>query len=282
MTFYQLLTLLCGGTLAGSVAAGSLNAPAAPGDPGSAMYTLQDLTNRLATGAAGQLRTGPFVEPTAGPGSTVTTLNDLMAQMPAVSADALTPAEVASGKTFWGLSAGAWGPQSGTAELAACSRAPGAGHSCYLPLAPSGAIVTDLVTGLDWQRCSVGQTWNAGTQTCDGTALTSTWDQAMANWPATAEWRLPTIGELRTLVYCSGGAPVLIDMTLDSTDCSGSYQIPTIVSWAFPQTPASFFWSSSPLAGHPSYASDVHFFNGNVDSDSKGNPICVRLVRGGQ
>ena len=53
MTFRSLLILLCGSTLAGPVVAQSkLDAPAAPTAPGSAMYTLADLYNRLVDGTA--------------------------------------------------------------------------------------------------------------------------------------------------------------------------------------------------------------------------------------
>jgi hypothetical protein len=105
------LGLLC----AGAAQAGSLTAPATPDDPSSAMFTLEDIYQRLDSGAPGALRTGPFAEPTAGPGSTGHTLNDVMAKAPALDdAAGAAAGEVASGKTFWGLKAGAWGPQSGT------------------------------------------------------------------------------------------------------------------------------------------------------------------------
>ncbi len=45
----------------------------------------------------------------------------------------------------------------------------------------NGEVIKDNVTGYDWQRCSVGQTWSASTQTCDGTAGSYDWDTAMAN-----------------------------------------------------------------------------------------------------
>jgi hypothetical protein len=260
--------------------AGSLTAPGGANGTISAMYTLDDLYNRLITGATGAKRTGSFTEPNSGPtAGTMHTLNAIMAKMPAVDAtNGATAADVASGKTFWGLSGGAWGPQTGTAE-AFCTRS-GSGWPCYLPLGTTGAVVRDLATGLDWQRCSVDQTWNAGTQTCDGTALSYTWDQAMAKWPPTAEWRLPTIAELRTLVYCSTGTPVRIDMT-DYSACSGWYVSPTILSWAFPNTPDQPFWSSSPNADYSDKAWVVSF-NSGVGYASKGIPFYVRLVRGGQ
>jgi hypothetical protein len=107
------LLLLSG---AGTVLAGSLEPSAPPADPASALYTSTDLFNRLTTGAAGAKRTGPFVEPTAPPGPTGHTTDELMAAAPtADNANGATVAEVVAGKTFWGLRTdGTWGLTSGT------------------------------------------------------------------------------------------------------------------------------------------------------------------------
>ena len=94
--------------------AGSLDSPAAPTNAGSAMYTVTDLYNRLDTGAAGVKRAGSFVEPSGAPGSTGKTLDEIMAKTPSTNANAAAAGEVVSGKTYWGLSAGAWGTNTGT------------------------------------------------------------------------------------------------------------------------------------------------------------------------
>ena len=61
--------------------AGSLDAPAAPTDDNSAMYTLEDVYQRLNTGAEGTKRTGGFAEPAAGPaGGTGRTLDESVQQ----------------------------------------------------------------------------------------------------------------------------------------------------------------------------------------------------------
>jgi hypothetical protein len=114
MTSRPLLILLCGCTLVGPVVAGSLDAPAAPSDAGSAMYTLEDLYQRLNAGTAGTPRSSVFVEPAAGPGGTMHTLTEIMAKMPALDANGATAADVLAGKTFWGLTGGAWGLQTGS------------------------------------------------------------------------------------------------------------------------------------------------------------------------
>jgi len=152
------------------------------------------------------------------------------------------------------------------------------------------SIVADLVTGLDWQRCSVGQTWNVSTQTCDGEALRFTWEQAMTK-TAPGGFRLPTIEELRSLVYCSNtGAigmyeewPVYCGGTYDGS-YNLDFQQPTIVSEAFPDTRRYWHWSSSPSANSPDLAWDLDFDYGSVHAGGyKAYSLYyVRLARGGQ
>jgi hypothetical protein len=97
---------------------------------------------------------------------------------------------------------------------------------------------------------------------------------------ATGGFRIPTIDELKTLVYCSGN-PVTIGMTADFTPCSGTYTKPTIVAWAFPNTPNWLFWSGSPDGADDAWY--VHFGNGYAyDGNRNYDYLHVRLVRGGQ
>lgn len=94
--------------------AGNLNPPAGPEVSGSAMYTIGDVYQRLSSGAAGTKRTGAFVEPTD-LGSTMRTLDEVMALAPVVSASGAAVEEVCNQKTFWGLrSGGGWGPKIGS------------------------------------------------------------------------------------------------------------------------------------------------------------------------
>ncbi len=92
-----------------------------PTDPASAMYTLENIYQRLATGAAGTKRVGPFDEPTSGPGATGYTLDEIMGLAPAIDAAGATAGDVMTGKKFWGLTAGAWGLKTGTLTCAATS-----------------------------------------------------------------------------------------------------------------------------------------------------------------
>ncbi|MFT5127034.1 MAG: hypothetical protein ACI8W8_000634 [Rhodothermales bacterium] len=69
------LTAIAALVLVFVAAAGNTDSPAAPADPGSAMYRLGDIYNRLDTGAAGTKRVGAFEEPSAGPGDSGHTLD---------------------------------------------------------------------------------------------------------------------------------------------------------------------------------------------------------------
>ena len=74
--------------------------------------------------------------------------------------------------------------------------------------------VTDVKTGLQWMRFSLGQEWRGGT--CVGEAKTYKWMLALnaavalnhkGGYAGRYDWRLPTKDELLSLVYCSSGKP---------------------------------------------------------------------------
>lgn len=107
------------GTVPAASAAGTLDAPAPPTSGSSAMYNINDVCNRLDSGAAGSTRSGAFSEPASGPAASNCTLNDVMAKAPAVDASAAAAGEVADGKTYWSLKDGVWGKHTGTATAGA-------------------------------------------------------------------------------------------------------------------------------------------------------------------
>jgi uncharacterized protein (TIGR02145 family) len=138
-------------------------------------------------------------------------------------------------------------------------------------------IVEDIRTKLQWQRCSLGQTWNG--LNCAGEAKIYQWDKAQRLAPAS--WRLPTKDELASLVYCSTGEPAYWKTATES--CKGAYASPTIATTAFPNTPEEWFWSSSSTIGNPHKAWYAHFGDGSVGSQAnKDGAIYVRYVRDGQ
>ncbi len=140
---------------------------------------------------------------------------------------------------------------------AACPTTPGR-------FAASGAEVADSRTGLIWQRCSAGQSWSGST--CTGSANTYTHEQALtfAKTQNTADsptgWRLPNVKELSSLA---------------DKGCRN----PAIDGTAFPDTPLSDYWSSSPYVGNSSYAWSVEFRNGYVSNFGRNSNLAVRLVR---
>jgi Protein of unknown function (DUF1566) len=156
----------------------------------------------------------------------------------------------------------------------------------YLPMGQNCDIIKDTVTNLEWQRCSVGQTWNQVAKSCDGTTAGYKWYQATALVFENG-WRMPTVGELRSLVYCSTGDPILIGNDLYDVTCNGDYTRPTIVVEAFPNVPwegnslSAHYWTSSSNDNDPDMAWVVNFYKGNVGDDgTKFTPgLSIRLVR---
>jgi hypothetical protein len=100
---------------AGTALAGGLDSTAAPTDPTSAMYTGEEIYNRLTTGAAGVKRSGPFADPAAGPVAYGHTLDDIMAAAPAAdNTNGAKVTDVLSGRAFWGMRTdGTWGLKTG-------------------------------------------------------------------------------------------------------------------------------------------------------------------------
>lgn len=128
--------------------------------------------------------------------------------------------------------------------------------------------VTDLQTGLMWQRCSLGQ---SGTGCTTGTATRFAWDLALqqgenintgGGFAGYSDWRLPNKKELESLVE------------------EGCYS-PAINNTNFPNTSNTAFWSSSPDSRHSDSAFAVHFRDGYSTYYSRSSSYQVRLVRGG-
>lgn len=97
--------------------AGNTDSPAPPDDPASAVFTFEDLYNRLLDGTPGEKRTGPFSEPESGPGNYGHSINEIMSIAPAPeSGNAASPENVPEGMIFWCVdpAEGRWGKQTGT------------------------------------------------------------------------------------------------------------------------------------------------------------------------
>jgi len=131
-------------------------------------------------------------------------------------------------------------------------------------ISADGAEVTDLKTGLIWQRCAVGMSWDGST--CSGTSTPHNWEDALAYAATQTGWRLPNLKELHSLVERS---------------CAN----PAINETAFPNTPATdndFFWVSS-FSATTSLSNEglVVRFNSGEDfrTTGKQHGLLVRLVK---
>jgi hypothetical protein len=116
-----------------------------------------------------------------------------------------------------------------------------------------------------WKKCSEGQ---SGSDCRSGSATGYTWQQALqqaqtvnqSGFAGYKDWRVPNVNELNSIV---------------EEQC---YE-PAVNLSIFPNTPSSWYWSSSSLASYSSSAWSVHFGYGNTGSDLKYYGLYVRLVR---
>ncbi|MBZ4193107.1 MAG: DUF1566 domain-containing protein [Candidatus Contendobacter sp.] len=155
--------------------------------------------------------------------------------------------------------------------------------------------VTDVQTGYQWMRCSVGQKWTG--LACTGQAMRYEWRMAFDvtsklnsqdGYAGEHDWRIPNKAELLTLVYCSSSSPKTWNDT--GAQCQGDYESPTIYQPIFQNMPKYFFWSASDIANFlpshgrvgSSFVSIINFIDGSSSNYSAGSDAYVRLVRGGQ
>lgn len=140
-----------------------------------------------------------------------------------------------------------------------------------------GSVIRDKVTGLEWQRCTIGQTW--GGTSCEG--LRSEFTYAEAENTQANGWRLPTDLELSSLIYCSSGKPTYRNFDAVSMfRCESVNAWPTIDQAAFPKTERRKYWASMSTEGSTTRTPSVDFQSGAVKMmDTASNRYVVRLVR---
>jgi hypothetical protein len=262
-----------------SVLAGNLNSPATPSDAGSAMYTLEDIYNRLNDGTEGTKRNA-FAESTAVPAATGKTLDDVMSKAPAKdNTNGAEPNDVATGKTYWGLTDGNWGLQTGTKSPPSCTK-----NSSANPVftVNGDGTVTDNRTCLIWlQDASCADlagtdsngkaNWNTA-QTAASSLANGTC--GLTDSSSAGDWRLPTAQELGSLVHYGYSSPALSNTTGDAKW--------TADEDGFSGVQMDKYWSSSIYASNPASAWYVNLNGGKVSSSNKAYRFYVWPVRGGQ
>lgn len=122
--------------------------------------------------------------------------------------------------------------------------------------------ITDKKTGLTWQKCNYGQSYN---QTCIGKTEKTNWLTAAVVYCKTLNlagksWRLPSIDELKTLVMQNNHPKAAIDTNY------------------FPQTVPDIYWSISTYVPDVDYAWRIDFSNGNTYISNKNFLNYVRCV----
>jgi len=117
----------------------------------------------------------------------------------------------------------------------------------------SGDIVTDSVTGLQWQDDAVGSSvgWQGAIDRCEVLSL-----------GGHSDWRLPNKKELLSIVDYSKYNPS--------------------INAEFQNTTSDYYWSSTTHANYTYDAWVVDFYNGYTDDDDKDGNKYVRCVRAGQ
>lgn len=139
-------------------------------------------------------------------------------------------------------------------------------------ISSDGNEVTDLKTGLIWQRCTAGTNWDTNSNSCTGASTLYLWKDALAYGASQASstglaWRVPNYKELLSIYELS---------------CSN----PSINLMAFPNTPAGYFFSSTDAKNAlevfgVSFANNGNFYE-ELDAvrDTTTDTAFVRLVRG--
>lgn len=160
----------------------------------------------------------------------------------------------------------------------------------YKIIGKSQDIIKDVVTNLEWQRCSLGQLWSVSTKRCTGTANRYNTPSALKyKIPNTDGWRLPTVNEIKSLVYCSAKKPIFfVSQDESCQDPFNSSDKPTIVQYIFPDTPFDVTYNTStaianiPIGYTGNY--DLIFKDGSIGASYDNNGGIskyqyIRLVR---
>ena len=246
-------TLFCFATTL--VMAGDIDSPAGPTEAGSAMYTMQNVYNRIDDGEAGTKRTTTFGEPSSGPGSTGKTLNDLYD----LASERSRPAK--TGQTILYATG-----DDGDLEKGVARPNPRFTDN-------TNGTVTDNLTGLIWLKdANAFGSRNWATALADCNTLKSG-EHGLTDGSSAGDWRLPNVKELQSLIDFAYFNPAL-------SNAAGTGH------WAendaFSGVESGYYYSSTTYAGDSGLGLIVKLNGGRLVGDTKDSFYYVWPVRGGQ
>jgi len=244
--------------------AGSLDQAASPTSAGGgAMYTLENIYQRLLNGTTATKRVGPFAEPVAGPAATGHTLDDIYnligtrAPVPKTGQTACYNATVSSPCPVAGFPG-----QDGDKLKGVANPSP--------RFTAANGTVTDNLTGLIWLRnancANATRTWAAALNDVVSLNTAGTMNSNSCSDTSNAgshqtDWRLPNVKELQSLIDFQNVSPAL----------------PT--GHPFTSVQSDYYWSATTYADDPDYAWLVYLDDGGVGYDDKTDTYYVLPVR---
>ena len=218
-------------------ATGTTDSPDTPANTNS--YTLEDIYQRLDVGTDGSQST--FTEPSVAPGTgSMHTLDQIMGIAPELDASGATADDVLATKTFWGLTSGEWGLQTGS--IAAGSDVSGADGSKTFSI-PDGIYRSKTATCNDSDLIAKNikygveifgvtgahlfSSWSLHTTTAEATALTSIYMLS-----TTDGW---AVGNLGRIYHYDGTNWSLHTTTAEQSYFTSIYMLSTTDGWAVGQ-----------------------------------------------
>jgi len=259
--------------VAGVTLAGNLDPTDGPTEPGSQMYTLEQIYERLDTGAEATKMT-QFTEPAAGPGSTMHTLDEIYDLAGRAVVPKTGQAAVNGTRDDGELQTGvAWPSPRFSRHFAVSSYGMPVNMALPPDPDPSARVVKDHLTGLIWLAdpdCFTARKWSEALSAANGLKHGIC---GLVDGSSAGDWRLPNVRELQSLVHYGVNNPAVPNTMGNGKWTSGE---------PFDHVKLSTYWSSTTLAGTSGSAWYVDMSDGNVSSADKGGNRHVWPVRGGQ
>jgi hypothetical protein len=259
--------------------AGTLDDPAAPTSADSAMYTLENIYNRLDSNTQATKRSGVFTEPSAAPGSTGHTLDQVY--------EKAIPTQVPkTGQTDCYYTNGKLGSCTCGTDNCTSGQDGDLEKGVEWPnprFSNNGdGTVTDNLTGLIWLQDAncTGNTvnWTHALSFANGLADGNC---GLTDGSSAGDWRLPNLRELFSLADLAFTSPALSNDAGTGKWTDGAESSFTGVQWG---GSGRFYWSSTTHADYDytDYAWDMNFADGGVFYGIKDLGDYVWPVRGGQ